>query len=216
MSVFSFYILNDLLPKDCLEKPSGLEKVLDHGIIGPGKHFDDQKENEIRVCSLLKVILNSVPQGIHKWLKTNTHTHISVLFVNNIDMLYHLPCGAEKYLWSQRFFFFPFINHATKFVPPQMLAVKFPGNFFVGLLGVWADTGSGGPGRASYPIGGLCYYMSPPESFGHIMEDPFHAVVYITFMLCSCAFFSKTWIEVSGSSAKDVSIRQSLRVCLSV
>lgn len=95
----------------------------------------------------------------------------------------------------------------------QMLAVKFQGNFFVGLLGVWADTGSGGPGRASYPVGGLCYYMSPPESFGHILEDPFHAVVYIGFMLGSCAFFSKTWIEVSGSSAKDVSVPT---VCLKI
>merc|ERR1719262_1665312 len=84
------------------------------------------------------------------------------------------------------------------------MAHKFPGNFFVGLLGVWADTGSGGPGRASYPVGGLCYYMSPPESFGHILEDPFHAAIYICFMLGSCALFSKTWIEVSGSSARDV------------
>ena len=33
-----------------------------------------------------------------------------------------------------------------------------------------------------------------------------HAVVYIIFMLSSCAFFSKTWINVSGSSAKDVSV----------
>lgn len=86
-----------------------------------------------------------------------------------------------------------------------MLANKFPGNFFVGLLGTWSDVGSGGPGRTSYPIGGLCYYMSPPESFGHILEDPFHAIIYIAFMLGSCAFFSKTWIDVSGSSAKDVS-----------
>merc|ERR1719247_1239998 len=86
----------------------------------------------------------------------------------------------------------------------QMLSVKFAGNFFVNLLGVWADSGSGGPGRASYPVGGLCYYMSPPESLGHIGEDPIHACIYICFMLGSCAFFSKTWIEVSGSSAKDV------------
>lgn len=54
-------------------------------------------------------------------------------------------------------------------------------------------------------MGGLCYYLSPPESFGSVLEDPVHAVVYIVFMLGSCAFFSKTWIEVSGSSAKDVS-----------
>jgi protein transport protein SEC61 subunit alpha len=89
------------------------------------------------------------------------------------------------------------------YVISQMLAVKFAGNFLVNLLGVWGDVGGGGPARA-YPIGGLCYYLSPPESLGHIAEDPIHAVLYICFMLGSCAFFSKTWIDVSGSSAKDV------------
>lgn len=90
------------------------------------------------------------------------------------------------------------------YVISQMLAVKFAGNFLVNLLGVWGDVGGGGPARA-YPIGGLCYYLSPPESLGHIAEDPIHAFLYICFMLGSCAFFSKTWIDVSGSSAKDVS-----------
>lgn len=66
------------------------------------------------------------------------------------------------------------------------------------------DVGGGGPAR-SYPIGGLCYYLSPPETLSHVVEDPVHAVLYIVFMLGSCAFFSKTWIDVSGSSAKDVS-----------
>lgn len=67
------------------------------------------------------------------------------------------------------------------------------------------EAGDGGPAR-SYPTGGLCYYMSPPENFVHMLSDPIHAVLYIVFMLGSCAFFSKTWIDVSGSSAKDVSI----------
>ena len=85
-----------------------------------------------------------------------------------------------------------------------MLAAKFSGNFLINLLGVWADVGGGGPAR-SYPVGGLCYYLSPPETLGHVAEDPIHAILYIVFMLGSCAFFSKTWIDVSGSSAKDVS-----------
>ncbi|KAI8020573.1 Protein transport protein Sec61 subunit alpha [Camellia lanceoleosa] len=34
--------------------------------------------------------------------------------------------------------------------------------------------------------------------------NPFHALFYLMFMLSACALFSKTWIEVSGSSAKDV------------
>jgi protein transport protein SEC61 subunit alpha len=80
-----------------------------------------------------------------------------------------------------------------------MLAMKFAGNFFVDLLGVWTDVGGG------RPLGGLCYYLSPPENTGHIIGDAIHAMLYIIFMLGSCAFFSKTWIDVSGSSAKDVS-----------
>merc|ERR1712055_1252904 len=70
----------------------------------------------------------------------------------------------------------------------------------VNLLGVWSDAG----GDRAYPIGGLCYYLSPPETAAHMLSNPFHAVLYIVFMLGSCAFFSKTWIDVSGSSAKDV------------
>merc|ERR1712033_122921 len=87
------------------------------------------------------------------------------------------------------------------YIISQMLSAKFSNNFFVSLLGVWNE--GGGPSR-SYPIGGLCYYLSPPESLGQIAVDPIHALVYIVFMLGSCAFFSKTWIDVSGSSAKDV------------
>jgi protein transport protein SEC61 subunit alpha len=85
------------------------------------------------------------------------------------------------------------------FIISQMLAQKFSTNFFVRILGIW-DAASG----RDVPIGGLCYYISPPESIGSITEDPIHALVYIFFMLGSCAFFSKTWIDVSGSSAKDV------------
>jgi len=87
------------------------------------------------------------------------------------------------------------------YVISQMMAAKFAGNFFVNLLGQWSDASGG---YRSYPTGGLCYYLSPPESLGSVTDDPLHCLVYIVFMLGSCAFFSKTWIEVSGSSAKDV------------
>ncbi|EFP10587.1 hypothetical protein CRE_01457 [Caenorhabditis remanei] len=73
-------------------------------------------------------------------------------------------------------------------------------NIFARLLGSWSH----GESARSYPIGGLCYYLSAPASLRHILEDPLHCIVYIVFMLGSCAFFSKTWIDVSGISAKDV------------
>lgn len=37
-----------------------------------------------------------------------------------------------------------------------------------------------------------------------VAQNPLHALFYIIFMLSACALFSKTWIEVSGSSASDV------------
>ena len=37
-----------------------------------------------------------------------------------------------------------------------------------------------------------------------IQRDPVHALIYFLFVMCSCAFFSRIWIDVSGSSAKDV------------
>jgi len=82
----------------------------------------------------------------------------------------------------------------------QLLYRRFPTNFLVGLLGQWQDASHG----QAYPVGGLSYYLSPPGSLADILLDPFHAVFYIAFVLTACALFSKTWIEVSGSSAKDV------------
>ena len=86
----------------------------------------------------------------------------------------------------------------------QLLYRNFSGNLLVGLFGKWRDVqGMGGQSQA-IPIGGLAYYVSPPANLAELVADPFHTVFYLTFILSTCAFFSKTWIEVSGSSARDV------------
>ena len=54
------------------------------------------------------------------------------------------------------------------------------------------------------PVGGLAYYISPPRELVDILKDPFHTLFYFIFVLGSCALFSKIWIDVSGSSARDV------------
>eukprot|EP00455_Lapot_gusevi_P011839 TRINITY_DN1553_c0_g3_i1.p1 TRINITY_DN1553_c0_g3~~TRINITY_DN1553_c0_g3_i1.p1 ORF type:complete len:475 (+),score=225.57 TRINITY_DN1553_c0_g3_i1:73-1497(+) len=84
----------------------------------------------------------------------------------------------------------------------QLLFKRFPTNFIVGLLGKWQELD--GAGHQSIPVGGLAYYISPPHSLMDILADPLHAIIYLVFILVSCALFSKTWIEVSGSSPKDV------------
>ena len=83
----------------------------------------------------------------------------------------------------------------------QILSKKFKGNFIVNLLGKWQEYDMAGH---SAPVGGLAYYISPPRDFVDIVRDPFHTLFYMIFVLGSCALFSKIWIDVSGSSARDV------------
>jgi len=82
----------------------------------------------------------------------------------------------------------------------QLLYRRFKGNFLINLFGQWQDTDYG----ASVPVGGIVYYLSPPHGFTEIWQDPIHALIYVAFALISCALFSKAWIDVSGSSARDV------------
>jgi len=79
---------------------------------------------------------------------------------------------------------------------------RFPSNPIIGLIGTWREI-EGYAGQF-LPVGGLAYYISPPRSMGELVADPFHTLFYLLFVLGSCAFFSKIWIEVSGSSPKDV------------
>ncbi|XRB20300.1 protein transport protein SEC61 subunit alpha [Pseudoscourfieldia marina] len=85
----------------------------------------------------------------------------------------------------------------------QLLYKRYGGNFLVQLLGRWQEAEYGQSGQF-VPVGGLVYYISPPSSLSDIAANPLHAVFYLAFMLTACALFSKTWIEVSGSSARDV------------
>merc|ERR1719277_673939 len=83
----------------------------------------------------------------------------------------------------------------------QLLYKRFKSNMLVNLLGQWQEIEYSGQ---SIPVGGIVYYMSPPHSFTDVWADPIHALFYVAFVLISCALFSKTWIDVSGTSARDV------------
>ncbi|GKB39833.1 transport protein Sec61 subunit alpha-like protein [Tanacetum coccineum] len=94
-------------------------------------------------------------------------------------------------------------------------------------LNYWKESEYSGQ---SVPVGGLAYYVTAPSrlvyakialaqpcvnqkiqdgwvgwvGLADMAANPFHALFYLVFMLTACALFSKTWIEVSGSSARDV------------
>merc|ERR1711988_1554072 len=108
---------------------------------------------------------------------------IKLFYTSNIPIILQTALVSNLYFFS------------------QLLYKRFKSNMLVNLLGQWQEVDYSGQ---SIPVGGISYYISPPNSFTGIWDDPIHAVFYIAFVLISCALFSKTWIDVSGSSARDV------------
>jgi protein transport protein SEC61 subunit alpha len=108
---------------------------------------------------------------------------IKLFYTSNIPIILQTALVSNLYFFS------------------QLLYKRYSSNVIVQLLGRWQDDGTGGQ---SIPVGGLAYYVSPPNSLTDILYDPFHAIFYFCFILTACALFSKTWIEVSGSSPRDV------------
>lgn len=88
------------------------------------------------------------------------------------------------------------------FLISQILYQKFPSNPLIRLIGVWGiKPGTRGPQVA---LSGLAYYIQPIRSLSEFFLDPFKTAIYIAFVLGSCALFSKTWIEISGTSPRDI------------
>jgi protein transport protein SEC61 subunit alpha len=83
----------------------------------------------------------------------------------------------------------------------QILFRRYPRNFLVNVIGRWVTFRDS---QQMYPVGGLAYYISRPANMRAVLEDPIRAVIYLTFILGACGLFSKYWIDVSGSSARDV------------
>ena len=81
----------------------------------------------------------------------------------------------------------------------QMLSRRWDSSFLVGLLGKWSHDQ-----QQMRPVGGLIYYLNAPASFTEALADPLQLIVYVVFMLGSCALVSRLWIEFSGTSARDV------------
>ena len=105
------------------------------------------------------------------------------------------------------------------YIVSQMLFSRFPDNFLVKLLGVWEVNSVPSllflvliyfvfqPMEESSQLAatsGFAYYISPPRTIHAAFVDPIHTILYILFMASVCAIFSKTWIEVSGSSPRDI------------
>lgn len=82
----------------------------------------------------------------------------------------------------------------------NVLYRKFRKFQLIRLLGTWKTDQQG----REQLVGGLSYYLVPPDSLRGAAADPLHFLVYVVFVAGSCALLSKMWLELSGKSPLDV------------
>jgi len=109
---------------------------------------------------------------------------IKLLYVSNLPVIFASALFANVYLFSQLLWSQPWGQ----------------GNFWVGLLGRYAATEGGQP----QPVGGLVYYVIPPQSLSEVVASPDRAIVYTGIMIAFCVVFSLTWLEVGGLGPRTV------------
>jgi len=107
---------------------------------------------------------------------------IKLFYTSNIPVILQTALVSNLYFFS------------------QLLHRRYSKNFFVRMFGDWRTNAHG----QYVPVGGLAYFVSPPRSMQEVVTDPIHSIIYVLFILISCALFSVVWIEISGGSPRDV------------
>lgn len=90
---------------------------------------------------------------------------------------------------------------ANIFLISQALYTYFGNNILIRILGVWEPMAESNQLTAT---GGIVYYLTAPHSIVEAIFDPIHTVLYVTVTLVTCAYLSKAWVDISGSSPRDV------------
>lgn len=108
---------------------------------------------------------------------------VKLLYTSNISVILMAVFLSNVYFWT------------------QVISIHLGANPLVSILGRW-DT----PAETVYqtPVSGIAYYLSAPQSPIELKRNPLHVVVYTVFVLSFCTFFSRIWINISGTGSKDV------------
>jgi preprotein translocase SecY subunit len=103
---------------------------------------------------------------------------IKLLYVSNLPVIFASALFANVYFFSQ-------LIWSTQGRPA-------PGqNFLLDLIGQYNATNN-------QPIGGLAYFVTPPNNLTSVAAEPIRASIYLAILVVFCAVFSLIWLEVGG------------------
>jgi len=109
---------------------------------------------------------------------------IKLLYVSNLPVIFASALFANVFFFSQ-------LLWSTQGRPA-------PGqNILLDIFGQYNQTNN-------QPIGGLAYYVTPPNNVLSVAAEPIRAAVYLAILVVFCAVFSLIWLEVGGLGPERV------------
>jgi preprotein translocase subunit SecY len=105
---------------------------------------------------------------------------IKLLYVSNLPVIFASALFANVYFFSQLLW--------------SQLGSPPPGtNLLFQIIGDYNRTSDG-----VTPVGGLAYFVTPPNNVLGVAAEPVRAAVYLAILVAFCAVFSLIWLEVGG------------------
>jgi len=116
---------------------------------------------------------------------------IKLLYVSNLPVIFASALFANVYFFTQLLW--------SQFGRP------LPGtNLFFQVFGDYNQTVTNGTVTGVSPVGGLAYYVTPPNNLLRVAIDPLRAAGYLGIVVIFCAIFSLIWLEVGGLGPSKV------------
>jgi len=111
---------------------------------------------------------------------------IKLLYVSNLPVIFASALFANVFFFSQ-------LLWSQMGAPPPGTNILFQ------ILGDYNRTESG-----IQPVGGLAYFVTPPNNILSVAAEPVRAAVYLAILVAFCAVFSLIWLEVGGLGPSTV------------
>jgi protein transport protein SEC61 subunit alpha len=113
---------------------------------------------------------------------------IKLLYVSNIPVILVSALGANVT------FFTRILNNYVGNNPP----------WWFHFIAVFPVQTANSTTTSSYPIGGLVYYMTAPQSVSQTVGDPIHSAIYLLYLVGMAVLFARLWVEIGGLNPRAV------------
>jgi preprotein translocase SecY subunit len=113
---------------------------------------------------------------------------IKLLYVSNLPVIFASALFANVFFFSQLLW--------------SQMGQPAPGtNWLFQIIGDYSRNATTGNIQ---PVGGLAYYVTPPNNILSVAAEPIRASVYLAILVVFCAVFSLIWLEVGGLGPSTV------------